>query len=294
MTWYAALAQAGSSVLGGILGRHFAGNQASLDRRLQREFAQNSIQWRVEDAKKAGLHPLSAIGMQPSQYSPVQVQDPLPQAMSDAGQAIGRAAAAQMTPAQRRAEDLSILAMQKQIEESDARIGVLRSEAARNLQSLNASQAFPPSVDQFRDETGQLVSNPPGVLSYPLPDELNYGGPEMDRDMRLGIRTPADTHQDVGPMFRRFRFHSGEVVLPTTSDDPAEALETLGESTVLMYITYKENVKRYGQAFTDEFFQSYFEPEVWKKAKRWFKERMPGEGTYYDPDTGKFEKVLDY
>lgn len=37
---------------------------------LQREFAQNSIQWRVNDAKRAGIHPLYALGAQGSSYTP--------------------------------------------------------------------------------------------------------------------------------------------------------------------------------------------------------------------------------
>ena len=38
--------------------------------KLQKEFAQNSIQWRVADAKKAGIHPLYAIGASSSSYTP--------------------------------------------------------------------------------------------------------------------------------------------------------------------------------------------------------------------------------
>lgn len=37
---------------------------------LQKEFAQNSIQWRVNDAKAAGLHPLYGVGASGTSYSP--------------------------------------------------------------------------------------------------------------------------------------------------------------------------------------------------------------------------------
>lgn len=37
----------------------------------QKELAHNQVQWRVEDAKKAGLHPLAALGVSPMSYSPV-------------------------------------------------------------------------------------------------------------------------------------------------------------------------------------------------------------------------------
>lgn len=39
----------------------------------QKEFAQNSIKWRTEDAARSGIHPLAALGMQPLSMSPVSV-----------------------------------------------------------------------------------------------------------------------------------------------------------------------------------------------------------------------------
>lgn len=63
---------AGSSLAGGVMNKLFdnsdkinAQNYAN-----QKEFAQNSIQWRVNDAKKAGIHPLAALGTQGSYYTP--------------------------------------------------------------------------------------------------------------------------------------------------------------------------------------------------------------------------------
>lgn len=44
--------------------------------KLQREFAQNGIQWRVADAKKAGIHPLYALGANTATYTPVDMQQP--------------------------------------------------------------------------------------------------------------------------------------------------------------------------------------------------------------------------
>lgn len=39
--------------------------------RLQREFAQNSIRWKVNDAKMAGIHPTYALGAQGTSFSPM-------------------------------------------------------------------------------------------------------------------------------------------------------------------------------------------------------------------------------
>lgn len=46
---------------------------AMLDRDIQREFAQNGVQWRVNDARAAGIHPLAALGMQGASSSPIQI-----------------------------------------------------------------------------------------------------------------------------------------------------------------------------------------------------------------------------
>ena len=35
-----------------------------------KQFAKRGIQWRVHDAKKAGLHPLAALGAQTTSFSP--------------------------------------------------------------------------------------------------------------------------------------------------------------------------------------------------------------------------------
>jgi len=40
---------------------------------LQKEFAQQGVQWRVADAKKAGIHPLAALGASLVNYQPQQV-----------------------------------------------------------------------------------------------------------------------------------------------------------------------------------------------------------------------------
>lgn len=64
---------AGGNLIGGVI-NHVLGSkqekqmwQKNYD--AQKEFAQNSIQWRVQDAEKAGIHPLYAMGNSPG-YTP--------------------------------------------------------------------------------------------------------------------------------------------------------------------------------------------------------------------------------
>lgn len=56
----------------------------------QREFAQNSIQWRVNDAKKAGLHPLYALGANTTSYTPSAQASNFGDGIAQAGSALGQ------------------------------------------------------------------------------------------------------------------------------------------------------------------------------------------------------------
>lgn len=98
----AAAISAGASLLGGIFGQSSAKKNAELEYERQKEFAQNSIQWKTKDAAKAGIHPIYALGNAPSSYSPTLVGDNgLGASLSDAGQHIGRAVAAGSSNEQR-------------------------------------------------------------------------------------------------------------------------------------------------------------------------------------------------
>lgn len=53
------------------LNREAANDLNEKNERLQREFAQHGLRWKVEDAKAAGLHPLYALGGQGATFSPL-------------------------------------------------------------------------------------------------------------------------------------------------------------------------------------------------------------------------------
>lgn len=90
---------AGGSLLGGALSdsrnQAYANAMWQKNYDAQKEFAQNSIQWRVQDAKKAGIHPLYAMGQTPgytpsdSSYSSAYGEG-VSRAMNSIGQAMGQ------------------------------------------------------------------------------------------------------------------------------------------------------------------------------------------------------------
>lgn len=80
MSAIGSLISAGANLLGGMLNREqnedFQANQnyqAEVNRQMQKDFAQQGIRWKVDDAKAAGIHPLYALGANTVSYSPVSV-----------------------------------------------------------------------------------------------------------------------------------------------------------------------------------------------------------------------------
>lgn len=96
------LISAGTSIFGGLLGKSSqdAANEtaranAQMNVDMQKQFAQNGIQWRVADAKAAGIHPIYALGSGGASFSPVSItqdsSNPMGKAIADAGQDFSRA-----------------------------------------------------------------------------------------------------------------------------------------------------------------------------------------------------------
>lgn len=115
------------AILGGIgsiassfLGKSAADQQADN----QIKFAKNAIQWKVADAKKAGIHPLYALGANTTSYSPVSVGQPDLGAM---GQDIGSAIERVSNPQEKASGALAGLALERAGLEND----LLRAQIAR-------------------------------------------------------------------------------------------------------------------------------------------------------------------
>ena len=60
-----------ASFVSGAKEQQYQHNLDRMNREMQYDFAQNSIKWRVADAKQAGIHPLAALGVSPSSASPI-------------------------------------------------------------------------------------------------------------------------------------------------------------------------------------------------------------------------------
>lgn len=148
------------SLIGGGISANTSNNLAGLNYNAQKEFAQNGIRWRVEDAKRAGIHPLYALGASTASYSPVSGYGGdygISDALSNLGQGIDRARMAKQTREERQADQarqemqdvFSLARFQQEQRYQDAQIRLIDSEIARNKVASDVARAsigMPPSM----------------------------------------------------------------------------------------------------------------------------------------------------
>ena len=148
------------SIAGGILGANSAQNVASMNYEAQKEFAQNGIRWKVEDAKRAGIHPLYALGASTQGYSPsggYTGDYGISDAAAHLGQGYERAQQAKMTKEERDKQDVrdaiqdmaALEDLNQKRRMNDVQIRLANSEIFRNFAlSTNALRktGLPPAM----------------------------------------------------------------------------------------------------------------------------------------------------
>jgi len=165
------LLSAGLKLVGGFMGKssqdeanQIARENAERNIALQREFAQNAIQWKVADAAKAGIHPIYALGGSTTSFSPVSVgvsgANPLASALGDMGQDVTRAAAAYRSPGER------VSAVQSAANTAATSLGLENMKLKNDLlraQIVKMSQpATPPGP--FAVQEDKIENNPPLMI----------------------------------------------------------------------------------------------------------------------------------
>lgn len=152
-----ALIGGGATILGGVLGS-LSGSRANKQNaeaarqsaELQREFAKNGIRWKVEDAIKAGIHPLYALGANTHSFSPVSVgaqpDYSMANAVKDMGQDISRSVQATRTQYEQELSKLQLASAKLDVE-GKALDNQIR---ASQFQKLNqATTSLPGNQDNF-------------------------------------------------------------------------------------------------------------------------------------------------
>lgn len=198
----AGIAAAGN-ILGGVLGNRANKKAQSANADFQREVLQNQLQWRKEDAKKAGIHPVAALGMQSATGSPIAVGgSPLGEGISNATSKIGEYVA------QKDLQKLQLQEVQSRIALNNANADKARSQAARGQANANNSQdpeallfagaEIPRNPkwsdtqlmeDRYGDVAGALYGLGVGVADFNNFLNTRYPGRKQTQNARKGYRT---------------------------------------------------------------------------------------------------------
>lgn len=173
--WGSAISSA-AGLAGGFINATTSKTIAREQMRLQKEFAQNGIQWRVEDAKKAGLHPLYAIGASGASYTPVsQDSSAMGNAVADAGAYLGKAVDQALSKADQAALQQENLEYARLMREGNLELMRQNIRGKKLDNDFNEQQM----VNSLR---AQGSANParPLVVSTPM-GEFNVNNPDKKR-----------------------------------------------------------------------------------------------------------------
>jgi hypothetical protein len=167
---------AGASLLGGAMSAAASKKIAKMQIKAQREFAQNGIQWRVSDAKQAGLHPLYALGANTASYTPVsQDSSAMGNAVADAGAYLGKAVDQALSKADQAALQQENLEYARMMREGNLELMRQNIRGKKLDNDFNEQQM----VNSLR---AQGSANParPLVVSTPM-GEFNVNNPDKKR-----------------------------------------------------------------------------------------------------------------
>lgn len=171
MVWGSVISALGS-VAGGLISGRSNESIAGENAALQREFAQNGISWKVADAKRAGIHPLYALGNNGISFQPTHAfGGGLGEGLAAAGQDIGRAIDATRSSTDRTTARIEALAVER---------GELENEFLRSRIALLEQQRNPPMPQVGR----QAIAGQSDVDQTPL---------------GLTVK-PADSHVEIKPL----------------------------------------------------------------------------------------------
>lgn len=246
--------------------------------RFQREMAQNTVQWRVADAKAAGVHPLFALGAQ------------LPGG-SFGGGASGPVSGSSSyfrnsTQGERDLQAAQLALLSKQGDLMDAQAQYYRSQAIRN-----GTQASNPQPDVAFGSGGIIegqsvpyrsVGEPTVVQVMPGSEREIPGAYDL---VKVQPSPQMSARQGAGyvaaglpPGSKEYQITPNMNVLLPAANDLGEALEPLSESIGLAWAWYRINVNHYGREFTDLAFQEMGIPQEFLKAFRlWSREDVETE-----------------
>lgn len=207
------------NIAGGLINAEAAEDASKKDWKRTKETLQNQIQWRVDDAVKAGLHPLVGAGISPSSGPPPATVGDLGSAVSDMGNNIGRAVDSYMDPAAKVAAKAALL----DLEQRQANIDLTKAQLAGAQKALLTSGSTPGVASRIpapilspgarkgdklgggqvigRGFDGQAFTVPGGWNAEQYEAEFGEIQSEVQGNLRLGEVARRSMAQDMGYNF---------------------------------------------------------------------------------------------
>ena len=255
-----------SGVAGGMINATQSKTIAREQMRLQKEFAQNGIQWKVDDARRAGIHPLYALGANTATYTPVsQDSAGLGNAVADAGAYLGKAVDGAIDKDTRREleqENLNFsrLMREGQLEEQRQRVrGLMLQNDEQEFQNARLASAV--SGNPVRP-VARTVGSPDHIY-----DVVGYSGSNNNPAVRShldkvrsnaasnGVGAPLKSPVGVTPVMKKantyFEHDDGSLEILPSSDraDSTEDMSFLGVNIPNM----RYQLGRFGEQFAGNF-----------------------------------------
>lgn len=232
-----------SGVIGGAIDFASGMFQSNKSAQLQKQFAQQGIQWRVKDAIAAGVHPLFALGGSTQGFTPSPA---VPTNM-------GAALTASETQQEAELRKAQMLALSAAADKDFAEASLFRSEEARHRQTAAATSPFPEmSTDQvdYQDSFKQSRGFRDDMQVYnPYSDAIvRRASPELFHEP-VGIELPARAGMsNLVPHDGWSQFEFGGGAVATFRTAPDQLLESIGElGPVAIEAMLAENYKRFGK-----------------------------------------------
>lgn len=197
--WLPSAIAGAASLLGGESANRQAARAAREQAALQREFAQKGIQWRVADAKAAGIHPLYALGAQTNSYQPVSRA--FQNSLGDAGQS----AAIRLAESRAQKDAQSVLQQELDIKRSVAQSEVTLNnaqaqaaiaEAASIRRSVSGEQAPAKDYQDAVQELSRTDDPTTAAIETVLERPVEFGFGKMKFQTSPGM-TPGSVWQEL-------------------------------------------------------------------------------------------------
>lgn len=194
MGWPVALAAgigATSSLLSGVLSNWGkSDDNFGKMKDLQLAFAQNALRWRVEDAKRAGIHPLAALGANVHSFAPQYIggRQKTDYGVGAAGQDIARAVRQIKTAEEKKLEDFAMKLAELKVGEQELRNeGMKQDLLERRLNNQNEI-SIPSKKGNYLKGLGIIGQ---GIKEYDLPEDKLYQVQPVPKSWSMGTQAGA-------------------------------------------------------------------------------------------------------